>query len=136
MAEAYSVELRRRVVLRTSAVARYQEVADKFEVGVASVNRWVNLKKRLGSLVPKPKAGGARSTITSAEVEAALAVRPDSTALELTAEINRGRTRSKRIHVSSTNVKKTSMATGESAVGRRIQADPLPEQGPTHPANS
>lgn len=103
MAEAISIELRRRVVAAYEAgEGSYAEIATRFDIGTASVNRWLRLKRKLGSLVSKPKAGGARSTIMLPEVEAALATRPDATAIELTAEINRRRKRSARIHVSST----------------------------------
>lgn len=103
MAEAHPLELRRRVVAAYEAgEGSYAEIAVRFDVGTASVNRWLRLKKNIGSLISKPKAGGAHSTSALPELQKALAVRPDATALELTAEINRMRSRSNRIHVSST----------------------------------
>jgi len=80
----------------------YPEIADLFGVGEASVKRWVWMKRKLGSLVPKPAGGGKRSTITLQDIERGLAACPDATALELTAEINRHRPKRLRVHVSST----------------------------------
>ena len=52
--------------LRERVVAAYEdgegsfaELGKRFKVGEASVNRWVSLKRRTGSVAPKP-AGGAR----------------------------------------------------------------------------
>jgi transposase len=103
MAEPHPIELRRRVVAAYEAgVGSYPEVAERFDVGEASVKRWVRLKRRLGNLIARPKGGGRRSAICLPDIEAALGVRPDGTALELTAEINRVRPRKLRVHVSST----------------------------------
>lgn len=103
MADAHPIALRQRVVAAYEAGhGTYREIGALFGVGEASVNRWTRLQRKLGSVVPKRKAGGSRSTIGLRDIEAALAVRPDATAMELTAEINRGRARRNRIHVSST----------------------------------
>jgi transposase len=103
MAEPHPIELRRRVVAAYEAgVGSYPEVAERFDVGEASVKRWVRLKRKLGNLVARPKGGGRRSLIGLKDIETALATRPDATALELTAEINRVRHRTRRVHVSST----------------------------------
>jgi transposase len=102
MAEAHPLELRERVV-RTylAGEGSYAEVGERFDVGVASVKRWVRLKRELGRVTPKPKAGGTTSTIEAHELDAIIHRLGDPTAREVTAEFNRQRRGSARIHVSS-----------------------------------
>jgi len=58
MAEAHSIELRTRVVdAYESGTGSYPEVAERFDVGEASVKRWVLLRRRGGDVAPTPKAG-------------------------------------------------------------------------------
>ena len=103
MPEAYPIELRARVVRAYEADARsFADIAAQFAVGEASVKRWVYLGRKCGSLVAKPKAGGARSRISAAELDAIVARLGDPTALEITAEFNRQRRGTARVHVSST----------------------------------
>jgi transposase len=103
VAESHPIELRIRVVAAyESGTGSYPEIAVLFDVGEASVKRWVRLKRRLGNLAPTPKGGGTPSTVTLAEIETALAKVRDATAGELTAELNRRRARRHRVHVSST----------------------------------
>lgn len=102
MAEAHPIELRNRVVAAyESGVGSYPAVANQFDVGEASVKRWVRLKRREGDVSPTAKAGGRVSTITLDDIEAALSVVRDATAGEVTAEFNRSRRRRDRVHVSS-----------------------------------
>ena len=102
MAEAYSIELRERVV-RTyeTGEGSYREVAERFAIGQATVKRWVSLMRKSGAVGPKRKAGGTPSSITLADIEALLAKLKDPTAGELTAGFNQGRRGRARIHVSS-----------------------------------
>jgi transposase len=102
MAEAHPLELRKRVV-RTylAGEGSYAEVGQRFDVGVASVKRWVRLKRELGRVTPKPKAGGTTSTIETHALDAFIHRLGDPTAREVTAEFNRQRRGSARIHVSS-----------------------------------
>lgn len=103
MAESHPIELRIRVVAAyESGAGSYPEVASQFDIGEASVKRWVRLKRRLGNVGSTPKGGGTPSTVTLAEIEAALGKVRDATAGELTAELNRRRARGHRVHVSST----------------------------------
>lgn len=103
MAEAHPVEWRERVVLAYIAgEGSYAEISERFDVGVASVKRWVRLKRELGRVTPKPKAGGTRSTIEADELDAIIVKLGDPTAREITAEFNRRRRGSARVHVSST----------------------------------
>jgi transposase len=102
MAEAYSIELRERVVhAYESGEGSHRDVGERFAVGEATVKRWVSLKRTKGDLSPVPKAGGTRSEVEAADIAAILARLGDPTATELTVEFNRERPRSRRIHVSS-----------------------------------
>jgi len=102
MAEAHPIELRIRVVAAyESGVGSYPEVADQFDVGEASVKRWVRLQRLDGDVAPTAKAGGRFSRIGLSDLETALATIRDATAGELTAEFNRSRRRRDQVHVSS-----------------------------------
>src|SRR5262245_26820907 len=102
MSEPHPVQLRERVVEAYEAGAgSYPDVAARFAVGEASVKRWVWLKRRNGHVEPRAKAGGARSSITAAALEALITQLRDPTAGELTAAFNTGRRGKARIHVSS-----------------------------------
>ena len=94
--------------LRERAVQSYEDgvesyltVAQDFSIGVASLKRWVRLKRIEGTLKPRPKGGGTQSTITAADIEALMDDLRDPTAGELTAGFNRGRRGRYRVHVSS-----------------------------------
>jgi transposase len=102
MSDPHPVELRRRVVRAyEGGLGSYPEVASQFAVGEASVKRWVRLHRSTGSVTPAAKGGGTPSVIALADLEQALAKVRDATAGELTAEYNRHRGRSARVHVSS-----------------------------------
>lgn len=102
MAESHPVELRIRVVTAyESGAGSYPEIAGRFDVGEASVRRWVRLHRRNGDVKPTPKGGGTPSTVTLDQIELALTKVRDATAGELTAEVNRSRRRADRVHVSS-----------------------------------
>ena len=102
MAEAHPIELRERVVRAYEAgEGSYVEVGLRFSVGEASVKRWVKQMREQGDLKPRPKQGGTPSTITLAEIEELIARLRAPTAAELTAEFNRHRRGSARVHVSS-----------------------------------
>lgn len=60
MAPPISVEVRKRVVAaHREGKGTYAELADVFQVGEASVSRWLRLERETGSLQPKPKPGRA-----------------------------------------------------------------------------
>ena len=87
MAEAHSIELRIRVVAAyESGAGSYPEVAARFDVGEASVKRWVHLQRREGDVAPTPKADGMPSRITLADLEGAL----DAGEAEVSARISFG----------------------------------------------
>jgi transposase len=60
MPKPISVEVRERVVAaHREGKGTYEELADLFKVGRASVNRWLRLDRETGSLAPKPPPGRA-----------------------------------------------------------------------------
>ena len=62
VSDALSVDLRERVVgAWERGEGTQEEVAARFGVGVASVVRWVALKRETGSLKPRPKPGRQRT---------------------------------------------------------------------------
>jgi len=102
MAEAYPIELRQRVVAAYEAgEGSYAKVGQRFELGEATVKRWVTLFHREGHLRPRDKGGGTPSDVSLAELEAIVERLGDATAGEITAEYNRGRRGANRRHVSS-----------------------------------
>lgn len=59
MGYGYSLDLRKRVVAAYErGDGTFEEVGKTFGVGEATVNRWVQLKRRSGSLAPRPHGGG------------------------------------------------------------------------------
>ena len=102
MAEAYPEALRTRVVVVYEAgEGSYATIALQFQVGTATVKRWVAQHRREGHVRPRPKAGGTASVILAADLEALLVALGDPTAAELTATYNRRRRGRRRVHVSS-----------------------------------
>ena len=102
MAEPYPVELRERVVQAyESGDGGYADVGKLFNVGEASVKRWVGFYRRYGSVAARPKGGGTPSSISATEIDAIVTSLGDPTALEITAEFNRQRRGNRRVHVSS-----------------------------------
>ena len=102
MPDPHPQELRERAVRSyEDGVDGYPTVANQFSISVASLKRWVYLKRREGTLEPRPKGGGTPSAITAAEIEALIEDLRDPTAGELTAAFNRSRRGRRRVHVSS-----------------------------------
>ena len=88
MPGAYPIELRQRVVeAHENGEDGFRELAERFKVGEASVNRWVSLKRRTGSLEPLPRPGRVRGRLVTEEgerfLEGVLDAVPDSSAPEL-----------------------------------------------------
>ena len=132
MAEAYALELRERVVRSYEAGdGSYLELGKKYEVGEATVKRWVRLKRRTGAVAPQPKGGGTPSSIEHDEVVALLAELRDPTAGELTAEFNRRRRSRERVHVSSMKraLHRHGYVVKKSADGRWRVCDPTSSSG-------
>lgn len=90
MANAYSVELRERVVRAyRRGDGTLDEVATTFAVDVRTLQRWMAHERATGSLVPKPKAGGWRCPIALPVLHAVVTDTPDGTLAELCREYNR-----------------------------------------------
>ena len=90
MPAAYPMELRKRVVeAHENGEGSFRELAERFKVGEASVNRWVSLKRRTGSLEPRARTGRVRERLVSPEgerfIEDVLRTIPDTSAPELVA---------------------------------------------------
>jgi transposase len=60
MANAHSLDLRRRVVRAVEAGASCRQAAARFEVGVSSAIRWIAQLRRTGDVAPKPRGGPRR----------------------------------------------------------------------------
>ena len=102
MPEPYPVELRARVVAAYEAgEGSYPVIAMRFDVGEATVRRWVYLNRREGDVAPRPNPRGRKAKIGGDEVAQLVASLSDANAAELTAEYNRRRRGSKRVHVST-----------------------------------
>ena len=87
MGAALSVDLRRRVVeAYSSGNFTYEETAQNFRVGYATVNRWLRLAREAGSLEAKPLPGRVPRIDTAglAFVRQLVADHPDATLRELT----------------------------------------------------
>jgi transposase len=66
-----SLDLRRRIVAAYERGEGTQaQIAQRFGVGQASVERLVRLKRETGALDPKPHAGGTTARITEADRDA------------------------------------------------------------------
>lgn len=83
MGKGISVDLRRRVIAawqREGLTAR--ELAERFDVGVASVVRWKQLYRETGDVFPRPHGGGMPRKIRAEHeplVEALVRAHPDWT---------------------------------------------------------
>ena len=102
MAEALPEALRRRVIdAYERGEGSYPTIALKFEVGEATVRRWVGLQRATGQVKPSKKGGGQRSDVSLKELERVLAKLGDANAGGITAAYNLGRRGRERRHASS-----------------------------------
>jgi transposase len=90
MARPYSEDLRVRVVRRVEAGHSVREVAETFDVSVASVVKWSQRKRRTGSAAAMAMGNRQlRSLIGQRDwLLARIAAKPDVTLRELVAELN------------------------------------------------
>lgn len=84
-----------------SGQGTYDVIARLFELGSATVKRWVGQHRRSGHVTPQHKGGGTPSDVDPAELQTIVAKLGDGTANEITAEYNRRRRGANRRHVSS-----------------------------------
>ena len=102
MANPYSEELRERAVRAyEGGEGTYLDIAEKFSISTATLQRWVARSRKTGSLAPLPKAGGWASPVDVPLLLGVLGERPDSTADELAVEYNRRAKPEARVHRSS-----------------------------------
>lgn len=67
MPAPYSVDLRKRAAdAYLSGGGTYEEIAKRFAIGAATVNRWVSRLRRNGSLEPDPMGGDRHSKFDDA----------------------------------------------------------------------
>jgi transposase len=69
MSHAYSVDLRERVVFAVLGGMRVDQAAATFDVGTASVKRWVKRYKETGSLEPLPRGGNRPRVLSDDQVQ-------------------------------------------------------------------
>lgn len=81
-----SLDLRVRAIAAMEAEGlTYEETADRFGVGRATISRWVRLKRETGSLEPRPHGGGRKRAIKPEQeplVERLVLEHPDWTETE------------------------------------------------------
>jgi len=97
MPKSYSGDLRERVIEAVEAGASRREAAERFEVSVSSVVKWVQRWHESRSAAPKPR-GGSVSPLEklAARVMAVVAKQRDLTLVETVAELHRQRIRTSR----------------------------------------
>jgi transposase len=102
MPNPYPTELRERAVRAyESSDETYREVALRFAVGEATLQRWVRRQRTTGVLDPLAKGGGWTSPVDVALLHALVRARPDRTTDELTRAYNREASAKARVHRSS-----------------------------------
>ena len=102
MPNPYATELRIRAVRAyEGGDESYERVAARFEVGVATLERWVRRQRLTGTLDPLAKAGGWRSPVDGVLLQRVVAERPDRTTDELTRAYNHRAAPTARVHRSS-----------------------------------
>jgi transposase len=94
--------------LRDRAVRAYeageetcQQIAARFHVGIATLERWLRRQRLTGTLDPLAKAGGWTSPVEGDLLRRLVAERPDRTTDELTREYNQRAAATARVHRSS-----------------------------------
>ena len=89
MANALSLDLRRRVMAAVEAGASRRQAAARFGVGISSAIRWVAQSRETGDIAPKRRGGRRPSRIDEhAElIMASVDAEPDLTLLEISAKL-------------------------------------------------
>ena len=90
MANAHSLDLRRRVVRAVEAGASCRQAAARFEIGVSSAIRWVAQLRETGDVTAKPRGGPRRPSRIDphgALIMEWLETEPDLTLLEIAAKL-------------------------------------------------
>jgi transposase len=132
MPKSCSTDLRERVIEAVEMGASCREAAERFEVSVSSVVKWVQRWRESGSAAPKPR-GGSVSPLEkcAARVRAVTKEHPDLTLLETVAELRRWRIRTSKSALArffdrhDITFKKKSASRGARAGGRSPRAPTL-----------
>ena len=100
MPAPYSFDLRERVVEAYEAGGHtYESIAETFQVGVATVNRWLRRRRVSGDVAPSPHGGGQKPLIR-ADAERLLRelveAQPDATLAELVERLGKSMERPPR----------------------------------------
>lgn|SRR3990167_1800519 len=85
---AYSIDFRKCVIENLEAGKTWDEVTSVFSISRDTLNRWVNLRKKKGSLEDSPRAPYKVRKIDSKALISALERTPDATLKELAKEFN------------------------------------------------
>lgn len=102
MPNPYPTELRDRAVrVYESSDETYRDVAERFAIGEATLQRWVRRQRDTGALDPLAKGGGWTSPVDVRLLHALVQARPDRTTAELTRAYNGRAARPARVHRSS-----------------------------------
>lgn len=86
----YSLDLRTRVMAAVDGGMTWEQAAEVFAVGTATVYRWKAARAATGSLAPRPHGGGRKRALTESQdqiVKQLVAAKPDRTLAELTAVV-------------------------------------------------
>src|SRR5262245_31782295 len=132
MPRPHSNELRERAVAAYEAgEGSYEEVAGQYEIGSATLERWVGQKRRTGGVDPKPRGGGNFSPVDLQTLEAEIAAKPDSTTFQLAAAYNRRVERARRVHRSSIlrALHRAGYVFKKNGLVRRSATDPTSKRG-------
>jgi transposase len=91
MGKPYSEDLRRRVVAAVDGGMSRRQAAARFEVGISTVIRWVDLWQETQSVAARPMGGDRRSRLTGERewLLARIAAEPDLTLEEIRAELGK-----------------------------------------------
>ncbi len=79
----YPVELRERVIKLWQAGRRWEELAELFQIGRATVNRWVRRYRATGTTAPLPHGGGQPLRTDDGVVAQLVEAAPDRTRAEV-----------------------------------------------------
>lgn len=87
MVKAYSLDLRIRVINKVRENKdNHQQVADNFEIGVATLRRWIKLKKETGSVAHRTPTVTRPRKVDYEEVQKFIKENPDQTLKEVGAK--------------------------------------------------
>jgi transposase len=91
MGKPYSEDLRRRVVAAVDGGMSRRQAAARFEVGISTVIRWVDLWQETESVAARPMGGDRRSRLNGERewLLARVAAEPDLTLEEIRAELGK-----------------------------------------------